>query len=382
MEFSTNKGALLVELKMIDQNGDSYPPTALYADRRVWRCTGNSQSSMGEFAGADSMIANEKDIKHPEILFQVADSDGNWRSGDGPATCDESPDHRGAVSFNVWPRNAADLKFRAIRPGMEPMEFTLANPSITTKPAVWKSVALPATHTDPEFELTLDSVESTTVDGASGYLKPKVQVKSTLTMDGKVIEDAFNRYITGVEGNFGSQSFDWSPGYPVDPSETQLRIHCSVTPSDSYPYNIADALVVGTFEVDQSGKPGEIEVDKKSKTGINTIKVSQHSESLKIEFEGVWNNPSEEADFEHVTGGWHLTQLAVLADDEQWTQQTTSSSSGGSSGSNYRTEFNRSFHLQSTDPLTPGQKFSIVFFQQPAPKKVTFTIDRSSVTEE
>ncbi|QQL45222.1 hypothetical protein [Sulfuriroseicoccus oceanibius] len=382
LTFEGERGSLLLEVILRDA-ADLYPnPLKVLSDGgEIYSTSINSNSRIDDFSGIDAMLSPTTGAVLPDILFQVADSQGNWINGLGPfAFHEEDPDRRGAVVFPAWPHSVDELRFRAIRPGSEPLEFTFASPAPKSPPAVWASQPLPATITRPEFSFTLEGV-TTNNRGNHPTIRSKTNITSHLTKNGQPVANAYDVRFTGLEGPHGATSANYLP----DPEEKQLKLQFSAVPSQHFPVPERDALMVAELEVDANGKLKPATVVRGAGVGLIQVTVQwspyygNDRHVMELKWDGVWANESQEAAADRATGGWNTAQLYCFFDSQPDAIQRGDRRGSGSSGSGGRTDFDNTFQFEFDTPPAPGTVIRFGLAQPPASHAFDVIIDRSDV---
>lgn len=258
--FSGAPGDLLLACRLLDASAVALRPDWFQIDGNVF----SENRRHEKFSGWEAMSkTGTASVKLPDVMVQLSDSAGGWIDGSGPACAPEDPENRCVLAFSSWPRSAADLEFRAIRPGLPSVSWKMKNPLRKTTPAAWTPDALPKIHTDPEFELEFLGV--TSPPDQPNTVQPRYRFTSQVPGDSERegLDVSYQCACVELLGALGTRSKPvWVPPqdnpppntFHLPPDETMLRFRFTVTPSYYFPYRRDEAVLLLKGKVSADGK--------------------------------------------------------------------------------------------------------------------------------
>jgi hypothetical protein len=396
IQFSTdNSGNLLLELRLVDSFGDPLKAERCLKNGEIMSASGPRTNRPKWTAGAAAtMTQPDADAtKWPEFVVQLNDGAGGWITGTGPMVVDSDLEHRCGMMFQGWPRTSDPLVFRALRPGVPPVEFQVPNPAPAGLPAAWTVSPFPRTHKNPDFTLTLKHVHQIQVPDRGRFLAPSHDFQSRFPNDnaGNHRNDKLNCEFIDIEGALGSRGraawLEMDNGIvsaaAVPPDESLFRARYRVERLSAFPRPLAGTEIIAEVEVGTDGKTLTT-TWQSSSHGFKTLtlgalgaKRGQQAFDIEVEFE--WKSPSARSAADAVFGSWDELIPVVFIDGN-----SESEGSGGFSGqSSSSGGLHSSISLNGDwfGTLKPKQKIRIGLTQSLPPTEILFTFDRSAISE-
>jgi hypothetical protein len=380
----TGPACLLLACRLLDASGMALRPYWFQVGGFLHSAAGHQEKFPGWQALAEPGAAA---VKLPDVMVQLADGAGGWIDGSGPACAPNDRENRCVLAFAAWPRSAAELEFRAIRPGLQPVVCKMKNPMRSVTPAAWTPDALPKIHTDPEFDL--EFLGATTPPDQPNTVQPRFRCTSKVPGDSERKGYAISYQCACVEllGALGTRSkpdlfpaqADPPPAiFHLPPDETMLRFRFTVTPSYFFPYRRAEAILLAKGRVSADGK--SIALDPALKSGArghfaNFEEVAFSSAgngSFKLKQHFAWKNPAELGPAGaalKIPSPW---PVCFIGDDE--TSSGLAQLGGGSSYSGRQSYVD--MDVTWSGGLQPGDEITVGVTVPKQPREVIFTTPR------
>lgn len=382
LHFSSPPANLLLETRLLSGTG-----SALKSNRILWQNEIRNRSSNPDFPGWEAMLsAQPGDDNLPEVVVQLADGAGGWIDGCGPCVSEGDQECRGMIAFTAWPQTQAELEFRAARPGAKPLTWKIKNPRQAKKSEPWTAAPLPQTHSEPDFDLSLEAVSRAT----PRVVQPKFRFLSKLPGDKHSINGKFDDpamldcVCEELQGAFGTRSkkgflkltkTTGVSAFSYPPDERLLRFRFVIKPGNAYPYPRSESLPVARVKIAADGKSLEHRPTLLTGHGILSVDFTNIQSGNKGGFQytvkGRWNNASEKA------AGMAMLQTnktPVCFKGDCLTSGGESDQNGsGATTNNNVTEYD--YSVQWSGPLSPGDEFTVGMTPALPPREVFFTFE-------
>jgi hypothetical protein len=384
LRFSGAPGNLLLACRLLNASGVALRPFRFQVGGFLLSEAAHDEKFPGWQALAEpgAAVANL-----PDVMVQLADGAGGWIDGSGPAGAPNDRENRCVLAFAAWPRSSAELEFRAIRPGLQPVAWKMKNPIRAVTPAAWTPDALPKIHTDPEFEL--EFLGATTPPDQPNIVQPRFRFTSKVPGDNERKGYAISYQCECAEllGALGTHSkpdrFSAAAEPPpaifhLPPDETMLRFRFTVTPSYYFPYRRAEAVLLAKGRVSADGK--SIALDPAVKSGerghfasFEEVEVtSPGNGSFRLKQHFAWKNPAELGPASaalRIPSPW---PVCFIGDDE--TSSGLAQLGGGSSYSGRQGYVD--MDVTWSGGLQPGDEITVGVTVPKQPREVIFTTPR------
>lgn len=324
----------------------------------------------------------------PELVVEMSDGTGGWIRGDGPAIIDTDPEVRGAIRFLGWSRKAAKLSFRAIRPGVPPVEFDLPNPRPASKPPAWHPKPLPQTFAQVEWDLELQAVRETHLPSRGRLLIPKLELRSKAS-GGLPDKPAYALVTTHLNGAHGSSTQAASPyrdstsepGHFIAADEDSFELIAEVVRTGAYPHARSEALIVGS---------GTVAADGESVTGIHLngayhLKAwTMHRETKgfdgphwKVHLEGYWPDEDSRLKDERLLTDYQSIKAVFFVDGAPLSRGEVERLGGGMRAAGVDTHWDQEIRWHAAPPA--GAKIELGLVPEPRLEQAVFFFDSSSI---
>lgn len=342
-------------------------PDTFFASGRLY----DIRRKNGVFDSATASTTPSNSINDAPLAFEADDGGGGWLPFSGPIIMGDR-DGRGFAALKVFPRRKLELKLRAIRAGVAPVEFTIPNPGYSTNVEEKTAVqTLPVTLQKGEYKVTLESVTRNARGGVNfnTWANPRKERRILYTGTTEVRDMTGNFLPYGIEAQ----------GYVPLPGEDTLRVTYRAQRNPSqYPWKAAEVLMIGEARLSSDGttiEASKITPDGSSAglsmfscTVISPKPGSSERPKLEIRMGGVFDR----AQFSSFASGYDHQHVAVFWDGETsegvavcgGTEQTQLTS--GRSSLQSRHEWEGTLH--------PGKKFRVAIMPRQTPTEFEFVV--------
>lgn len=329
------------------------------------------------------------------ITIELSDNAGNWNRGYGPYVMHEELHGRLIAGFGGWPRSGAVLRFRLTKEGHEPVEFELPNPNHGNKAAAWTPTTLPATVSDPDWELTLSEVREVIIPGNGRFIMPdmKFTEKSSTGKGWKTSIEFRSENLLGAlgtdsceEGVLSGSGEYLGRGYRMPQDENLFKIRSRIKYYPNYPYPRRDFMIFASGKVSADGKTIQV-TNHDKRMGITELKIGDVTPNRDSGYEGIhlfkidvirtYTGEAEHKSISRFFGDWRETAAAVFVDGKTISTGALEANSWGSSQSGA----SGSYEWGATwiGDLTPGMQLEFGLMPQKPDVKVDIVIERASL---
>ncbi|MDP0490729.1 MAG: hypothetical protein Q7Q71_06745 [Verrucomicrobiota bacterium JB023] len=332
----------------------------------------------------------------PPFLIQLSDGHGGWLSGDGPlytAGLEEAEklglDYH-IIRFPAWPRDRANLEFRAILPQSPEQRFTLPNPKPAGKPSLTSAITpLPHHEVTADFELEIAPSKRTPFP----ELGTLIEIPTRLTPAASLGPNAnwffsLSRQLTDQwENNLTYHNHNYSPrsslaGWLTASHSGPYQLICQVTRGPGYPRPEAECTIYAEGQIGADGKTPIIQKLYRS-TGVTNASAEAKSpffqeiggQGLALDLSFEWD--SAKAAKRATISNYSRDNLYLFLDGSP-SSTGICQQRGGSSGGGHFGKIRASVLSRWSGNLSAHQTFKIGSAPSLPPQEFRFIIDGSA----